>query len=35
MPPDHTVGSYVGWLAIATTRPVFASITTAAPLSAA
>ena len=35
MPPDHTSGSYVGWLAIATTRPVRASRTTAAPLSAA
>ena len=35
MPPDQTSGSYVGWLAIATTRPVLASSTTAAPLSAA
>ena len=35
MPPVHTSGSYVGWLAIAMTRPVFASRTTAAPESAA
>jgi hypothetical protein len=35
MPPTHTEGSYVGWLAIATIRPVSASITTAAPESAA
>ena len=35
MPPTHTAGSYVGWLAIATTRPVLASITTTAPESAA
>ena len=35
MPPVHTSGSYVGWLAIAITRPVFASRTTAAPESAA
>ena len=34
MPPVHTSGSYVGWLAIAMTRPVFASRTTAAPESA-
>ena len=34
MPPTHTFGSYVGWLAIATIRPVLASITTAAPESA-
>jgi hypothetical protein len=34
MPPTQTDGSYVGWLAIATTRPVLASITTTAPESA-
>ncbi len=34
MPPTHTEGSYVGWLAMATIRPVSASSTTAAPESA-
>ena len=34
MPPTQTDGSYVGWLAIATIRPVFASMTIAAPESA-
>ena len=33
-PPTQTSGSYVGWLAIATIRPVLASMTIAAPLSA-
>ena len=33
-PPTQTEGSYVGWLAIATIRPVSASITTTAPESA-
>ena len=35
IPPTQTEGSYVGWLAIATTRPVVASSTTTAPESAA
>ncbi len=34
IPPTQTSGSYVGWLAIATIRPVLASMTTAAPESA-
>jgi hypothetical protein len=34
MPPTHTLGSYVGLLAIATTRPFFASSTTTDPESA-
>jgi hypothetical protein len=35
IPPTHVAGSYVGWLAIATIRPVSTSMTTTAPASAA
>jgi hypothetical protein len=34
IPPTHTSGSYVGWLAMATMRPVSTSMTIDAPASA-